>query len=85
MYKAIEEWKKDLIVEGYSKGESDGYRKGELEGYSRGEHDGYNRGRELELKNNVNTLMHNMRLSLKEALDLLNVPEVYRELFYTTH
>lgn len=69
MCKAIEEWKKDLIIEGYN----------------RGEQDGYNKGREIELKNNVNTLMNNMKLSLKETLDLLNVPVEDRTLFYTTH
>ena len=65
MCKAIEEWKKDLIVEGYNKGEQVGY--------------------ETALKNHVNALITSRNLSLKEALDILNVPEEDRKLFFTTH
>ena len=40
MCQAVEEWKQELLDEGYANGERDGYASGERDGYANGERDG---------------------------------------------
>ena len=44
MCQAVEEWKQELLDEGYANGEKDGYANGEKDGYANGERDGYANG-----------------------------------------
>lgn len=66
MCKAIEDWERDLINEGYHRGISQGILQ----------------GKEMMLKNSIKSVMKNKKMSQKEALDLLGVSEEDRKLFY---
>ena len=54
-------------------------------GYSEGLCQGISRGKIEELKKNVNAIIRKKDYSLEEALDVLDVSEEDRKLFYITH
>ena len=54
MCQAVEEWKQELLDEGYANGEKDGYANGEKDGYANGEKDGIDKSKAQIARNMLN-------------------------------
>ena len=70
MCQAVEEWKQELLDEGYANGEKSGIEKGEKLGIEKGEKLGIEKGEKVILK----ALIQNSGLSLNEIANMTCKP-----------
>ena len=66
---------KNIFTDVFEEGKQEGKREGRQEGRREGRQD----GKQEEKMNNIQILMKNLKLSVREAMDLLEVPKDERD------